>query len=125
MMVRMANPSASPIRSLEFNFLEFNFNERLLSAPTIVCGIWDRYHKYFRSPISARQFPGDFGDVPALEPGDIQFVLRRLATAVGTSHHGGSIWGTPGDLVHVHQSRGGIRHAHDDHPLMQQRCVKR
>ena len=61
---------------------------------------------------------GDLGDVLALEAGDGQLVLGRLARAVGSGECRRSVGRAAGYLFHIDQFLYGIWHADDNHAVM-------
>jgi len=68
---------------------------------------------------SPAELLGNLGYVFALEPGDGQLVLCRLTRAVGPGHGRRPVRRAAGDLFHIEQPLFGVRHADNDHAVMQ------
>src|SRR3546814_3055093 len=63
--------------------------------------------------------------MPALGARERQFVVARLAAAVGGGQRGGAVGRSPGDLLHIAQAGLAVGQADDHHAVVQERGVER
>ena len=66
----------------------------------------------------------NFGDVPALEARNREFVLAGLSTAIRLRKRPGAIWRAARDFIHVEQLLARIGRTDDDEAMMQQCAVE-
>src|SRR5450755_5084852 len=59
-----------------------------------------------------------------LKFGNPQFVLAGLPRTISARQGGSAVGRSAGDRAHVCQSFFTVRHAHDNHSVMQQRAMK-
>ena len=63
--------------------------------------------------------------MPALITGNGQLVGGWLPAAIMVGQGGGAVGRAAGDFFHVQKLGAGVRHAHDDHAVVDQSVVKR